>query len=193
MLINRVPTVLYIDPPWFYNERSQPDTKFCLGVHGHYPVMTDQELIDFKPCIDHVASSNTVMFLWGTGARNDFAAELIKAWDFNYSTVAFIWNKLNPKALTPTRCPGYFTSSSCEFLHVGTRVQDGNVHKPVRKMIPQLWSFPRREHSRKPDQFREIIEVMYPYHLWIEMFARSTAPGWQVYGNEVEKFNVRSE
>lgn len=46
---------------------------------------------------------------------------------------------------------------------------------------------PRREHSRKPDEARERIErlVAGPY---LELFAREAAPGWDVWGNQVDRF-----
>ena len=28
--------VIYADPPWFYNARTNPETRYSLGVHGHY-------------------------------------------------------------------------------------------------------------------------------------------------------------
>jgi N6-adenosine-specific RNA methylase IME4 len=49
---------------------------------------------------------------------------------------------------------------------------------------------PRREHSRKPDCIHERIErlVAGPY---VELFARQRRPGWDCWGNEVDKFNER--
>ena len=46
---------------------------------------------------------------------------------------------------------------------------------------------PRREHSRKPDGIHERIErlVAGPY---LELFARQKRPGWDVWGNEADKF-----
>ena len=46
---------------------------------------------------------------------------------------------------------------------------------------------PRREHSRKPDDIYRRIEglVSGPY---LEMFARQQWPGWDQWGNEVDKY-----
>lgn len=51
---------------------------------------------------------------------------------------------------------------------------------------------PRREHSRKPDGIHERIErlVAGPY---LELFARQKRPGWDVWGNEVDKFKEAAE
>jgi N6-adenosine-specific RNA methylase IME4 len=50
---------------------------------------------------------------------------------------------------------------------------------------PSVIHAPRREHSRKPDEAYEIIERMYPTLPKIELFARQTRPGWEVWGNQV--------
>lgn len=45
-----------------------------------------------------------------------------------------------------------------------------------------------REHSRKPEESRDRVEqlVAGPY---LELFARSTRPGWVSWGNETAKFD----
>jgi len=46
---------------------------------------------------------------------------------------------------------------------------------------------PKREHSRKPDDIHDRIERLVggPY---LELFARQSRPGWDCWGNEVDKF-----
>ena len=41
---NKKYSIIYLDPPWKYNNRNNPSTKFSLGVHGHYPVMKLDEI-----------------------------------------------------------------------------------------------------------------------------------------------------
>jgi len=40
-------------------------------------------------------------------------------------------------------------------------------------MLNQIVAEPIREHSRKPDQVRKNIEIMYPNHSKVEIFART--------------------
>ena len=54
----------------------------------------------------------------------------------------------------------------------------------------QLQRHQVREHIRKPDAIREEIVRLCGDVPRIELFARSSAPGWDVWGNEVEKFQV---
>lgn len=48
---------------------------------------------------------------------------------------------------------------------------------------------PRREHSRKPDGIREeiVAQVDGPY---LELFARTQPEGWDVWGNQTERFGA---
>ncbi len=44
---------------------------------------------------------------------------------------------------------------------------------------------PKREHSKKPNEMRQMIEKV-SYAPMVELFARTKTPGWDVWGNEVE-------
>jgi N6-adenosine-specific RNA methylase IME4 len=41
-----------------------------------------------------------------------------------------------------------------------------------------------RKHSEKPEEFRAIVDAMYPNGNRIELFGRKKVEGWQVYGND---------
>jgi N6-adenosine-specific RNA methylase IME4 len=47
---------------------------------------------------------------------------------------------------------------------------------------------PRREHSRKPDEVRDRIERLLPGPR-IELFARTTSPGWDSWGDQTSLFD----
>jgi len=40
------------------------------------------------------------------------------------------------------------------------------------------------EHSEKPEEFRRIIESLYPSASKIELFARTEVDGWTMWGDE---------
>ena len=48
---------------------------------------------------------------------------------------------------------------------------------------------PRREHSRKPEQFFELVEKLCPDMTKLEMFARSSRVGWDCWGDEALEFD----
>jgi N6-adenosine-specific RNA methylase IME4/ParB-like chromosome segregation protein Spo0J len=54
-----------------------------------------------------------------------------------------------------------------------------------------LLTGPVREHSRKPEEFYELVEALCP-GAKLELFARERRPGWQVWGAETERFPARS-
>ena len=66
---------------------------------------------------------------------------------------------------------------------LATRGNPRRLNMDVRQAIIE----PRREHSRKPGCVYERIErlVEGPY---LELFARTTRPGWTACGNETNKF-----
>jgi N6-adenosine-specific RNA methylase IME4 len=80
--------------------------------------------------------------------------------------------------------PGRYIRQQHEHLLVARR---GEFPTPPDKDRPSsIFSAPRRQHSRKPDEAYARIERMYPDLPKIELFARSRRPGWSAWGNEVE-------
>ncbi len=47
----------------------------------------------------------------------------------------------------------------------------------------------RREHSRKPEQFFELVDKLCPDISKLEMFARESRVGWDCWGDEALKFD----
>lgn len=186
-------SVIYADPPWWYNNRKtggerKNKTRFGGGAMKHYPLMRDRELLDMRSAINELAADNCVLFLWATGARFDFAIDLIRAWDFRFCTVAFVWVKTDKTMKLPIFNPGYYTASNAEFVLLACR---GSM-RPETPMLNQIILAPHSGHSRKPDMVRHRIELMYPNLNRIELFARpidsmfQPFAGWDVFGNEVE-------
>jgi N6-adenosine-specific RNA methylase IME4 len=114
------------------------------------------------------------------------------AWGFRYST-SRIWVKLNPKEdgvfiypNSTARGPGYETTGDAEILIIG---KSGRPD-PIKGAKPRgVFYGPRREHSRKPDFIRdEICELFRGPRL--EMFARTQHPGFDVWGNQTDRFGA---
>ena len=64
--------------------------------------------------------------------------------------------------------------------------------KPVRQSaaVRQFIEAPVREHSRKPDEGRDRLVDLMGDVPRIELFARTAAPGWDTWGNEVGKLDA---
>ena len=175
---NKKYRIIYADPPWFYNDRTNPDTKFSQGVHGHYPVMKTDEICSLPVC--DISEKNCALVLWVTFPHLPDGMTVMKSWGFRYITVAFNWFKTN-KSGTPFFGVGYYTKSNSEIALLGIK---GKM-KPVSNYVSQVIISPREKHSKKPDIVRDKIVELFGDLPRIELFARSKTPGWDVWGNEV--------
>jgi N6-adenosine-specific RNA methylase IME4 len=75
---------------------------------------------------------------------------------------------------------GHYNSVRHEFLLICTK---GSCTPDVPKLLDSVVSIERTEHSAKPKEFRDMIDMLYPVGERLEMFAREAYPGWDVWGN----------
>ena len=132
--------------------------------------------------VEKITDENCALFLWSTFPFLPEALRLIKAWGFTYKTTAFVWLKQNRKNRDWFFGLGFWTRGNAEICLLATK------GKPKRKSakVSQLIIAPIDKHSKKPDIVREkIVELMGDLPR-IELFARQTTPGWEVFGNEVK-------
>lgn len=122
------------------------------------------------------------LFLWATFPQLPDALRLIKAWGFTYKSVAFVWLKKNRKTEGWFYGLGFWTRSNAEVCLLATRGhpkrQAANVHQFIISPIDA--------HSKKPEEAREKIVALTGNVPKVELFARQSPPGWDVWGNEVE-------
>jgi N6-adenosine-specific RNA methylase IME4 len=71
---------------------------------------------------------------------------------------------------------------TAELLLIATR---GSCTPDVDKPERQVKQFPRGRHSAKPEEWRALIDRLYPHGPRIELFARGAVPrGWRAWGAE---------
>lgn len=161
-------SVLYADPPWRYEHNETPDLR---AVENQYPTMTAEEIA----ALDVPAASDAVLFLWATNPKLIEALAVMDAWGFDYRTNA-CWVK-------DRFGMGYYVRGQHELLLIGKR---GEIRAPEPADRPSsVLAADRREHSRKPDEFYDLIERMYPEHSKVELFARRPRGGWESWGNQL--------
>lgn len=158
--------VIYADPPWSYNDKQ--DTAELGGAVKHYPTMPLEDIC----AIPVPAANNAVLFLWTTSPQLEDSFKVINAWGFKYKS-SFIWDKV-------AHAMGHYNSVRHEFLLIATR---GSCTPDVPKLLDSVVSIERTEHSRKPKEFRDMIDMLYPIGDRLEMFAREAPEGWDVWGN----------
>jgi len=161
--------VIYADPPWSFEPYSEA-TGMDRAADNHYPTMSTEEICAIKV----PATDDCVLFLWRTAPMNVEALEVMKAWGFTYRT-EFIWAKDRIGT-------GYWNRNKHEVLMVGTR---GHIPAPAQgEQFDSVIAQAKASHSAKPALFAEMIEQMFPSASLLEMFARSSRAGWDVWGNQ---------
>jgi N6-adenosine-specific RNA methylase IME4 len=169
---------IYADPPWSFTNYSPKG--HAKGPHAQYRCA---DLADLKALpVEPLAAQDAALFMWATFPMLPEALELIRAWGFAYKTGG-PWAKRSSTGNKWAFGTGYIFRSAAELLLVGTRGKPTWLSKSERN----LWVAPIREHSRKPDCVREMIERLAPGPR-LELFARESVPGWVGWGDEVGKF-----
>ena len=146
----------------------------------HYPTMSIEEIEALT--VASLADKDCALFLWATCPMLPEALKAIRAWGFSFKTVAFVWIKLAPKADTIYWGMGYWTRANAEICLLATKGQPRRQAKNVHQVIISH----REEHSKKPDEARRRIVALMGDLPRVELFARQTPPGWDVWGNEVD-------
>jgi len=165
--------IIYADPPWKYNDEG------CQGTAtNYYNTMSNDDLCNLP--IKELADEDCVLFIWGTYPKLPEVLEVIKAWGFEYKSIAFQWIKKNKQDGKWFYGLGRWTRGNTEPCFIATK---GNP-KRISESVFQIVESPLREHSRKPDVVRnKIIELVGDLPR-IELFARHRFEGWDVLGNE---------
>lgn len=182
--------VIYADPPWRYRTYTEAPNR--RSAKHHYPTMSLEEIKALP--VRQVAARDCHLFLWTTWPHLPQALEVMAAWGFKYSSNAFTWAKVRRAAadvlfMTREDFPmllGRTTRKNTELCLLGRR---GSPRR-LAGDIPELVISPLREHSRKPDEIRDLIR-RYAEGPYLEMFSRRSAPGWDAWGLEVGKFDER--
>lgn len=169
-------TVIYADPPWKYTEDGLTgvSNKDEYGnVDKFYRQMTIEELCELP--ISDLAADNAVLFLWVTTPFTYKAKEVFEEWGFSFKA-EFVWDKIKHNF-------GYYNSVRHEKLIIAVR---GTCKPQVKKLFDSVQSIERSKiHSEKPEEFRKIIDTLYPEGKRIELFARTKISGWDAWGNEL--------
>ena len=177
--------VIYADPPW--NEAG--GGKIKRGADRHYPLMKTKEIASLP--VKDISDSNCHLYLWVTNNFLQDGLDVMEAWGFKYITkITWVKGQVFENSTLRLDNAGlgqYFRGQDevCLFGRKGmipyaTR-KDGKRQQGNTVIIS-----PRREHSQKPHEMREMIEkVSANAENKIELFARERFEGWDSWGNEV--------
>ena len=161
--------VIAIDPPWNYGTQFNASGR---RVANPYPEMTQEELKK----LELPANENCVLFLWTTHKFIWDAKELLDTWGFEYRSM-FVWDKQKIGM-------GNLVRMQCEFCLMGIK---GNPVFRDAHNIRDIFGEPRREHSRKPEAFYDMVNSLCVGRK-LDYFSREHRDEWCSYGNDTEKF-----
>ena len=164
--------VIYADPPWCYNDKCLEGAIQTGGCERHYSSMTIKELCDLP--VKSLGMDDSVLFLWVTSPLLAECFDVVRAWGYEYKA-CFIWDKIRHNM-------GHYNSVRHEFLLICTR---GSCVPQSNTLLDSVVELEKSDkHSEKPDEFRKIIQQLYPDGKRIELFARTAADGWERWGLE---------
>ena len=165
---------IYLDPPWPYDHRPRGRTDLKDIYEGG--VMPLEEICRL-PIRQLGHPEGCVVYLWCTWpkVRDGFPKQVLDAWGLRWRS-EFVWDK-------EIMGMGKWLRKQTEVLIVATS-GNGAELKPLRQNQRDVITARRdRQHSAKPRVFRKVIETL-SLGPRIELFARSHAPGWDVWGIE---------
>lgn len=170
--------VIVMDPPWPYTSRRmmQENGQKAAGIADEYSTMSINDMANLP--IQDICADNCLLYMWTTGPKLQEAFKLIDAWNFKYSTVAYVWEKKVPN-------PGFYSMSSCEYVLVAKRGRAPERKKGVNTR--QFYQETRTVHSRKPEAIQDMIDTQFNMKgvKKVEIFARRFRKGWDCVGNEL--------
>lgn len=173
--------LIYADPPWRFATRSAKGVG-RKSPEFHYPTATLADLCAMP--VSEVAAPDAFLVMWTTWPMLLEAPKLAAAWGFPTYSTGGAWGKRSSTGRAWQFGTGYILRSASEPLLVFRRGRP----KWESRSIRGFWEANVREHSRKPDEVRRDLELACPSVPRLEMFARQAAPGWDAWGNEIEKF-----
>lgn len=172
------------DPPWPFKDKLPGDGR---GAEKNYRVLPIQQIIDL-PMLDGLPAltSKTIaddayLLLWRVAAMQREALDVAEGWGFKVKS-EIVWRKttINGKRHFGM---GHHVRAEHEIALLCTRGSPKPLNRSTRSVFDAQAS---RVHSRKPDEFLELVEKTFPGP-YLEVFARRRREGWKAIGDELPK------
>lgn len=164
--------VIVIDPPWPV-KKVEMDWR-PKHVDMPYETMSVEQLKEWTMPLDF-AADDCHLFLWTTEKLLPKGFEIIESWELKY-VLTFVWHK--PNGFQPLGLPTY----NCEFCIYARK---GNPEFITTKAFFTCFNGPQGEHSRKPDEFYDMIRRVTGGRR-LDMFNRRKIQGFTGWGNQAK-------
>lgn len=186
---------LAADPAWQHRDKATKKGKHWGGAEAHYDTMPTADICRMKipPLAD-----DCWLWLWRLHTHHLDALQVAEAWGFNPTPVSeLIWVKKtndNEKIRMGMGHSLRMAHETCLLFKRG-KPRRANAGQPSVFMTEEeteittpegiIVESPRLEHSRKPDEFYQIVDEFVGAVPRAEMFARRRYKNWLCYGNQL--------
>ncbi|MBE1427363.1 N6-adenosine-specific RNA methylase IME4 [Desulfomicrobium macestii] len=175
-------TTILADPPWQFQNRTGKVAPEHRRL-SRYETMNFDEIMQLP--IQRLTAETAHLYLWVPNALLPEGLKVMAAWGFSYKS-NIIWHKIRKDGGSDGRGVGFYFRNVTEMVLFGVKGKNARTLQPGRTQVNYL-ATRKREHSRKPDEFYEIIEACSPGP-YLELFARGPRKGWSVWGNQSEEY-----
>jgi N6-adenosine-specific RNA methylase IME4 len=166
------------DPPWQFDNRTGKVAPEHRRLR-RYRTMS-LEAICALDVAEHAAAKSH-LYLWVPNALVAEGLQVMRAWGFSYKT-NLVWFKTRKDGGPDGRGVGFYFRNVTELVLFGVRggLRTGSAGRSQVNVIDAR----KRDHSRKPDEFYDIVEACSPGPR-LELFARGRArAGWTAWGDQ---------
>lgn len=183
--------LISLDIPWHHDQRGAiTDEKNDRSPCRHYPTIDLDHALTMP--VRDMADKDCLVALWITGPHmvQGFHNKLFDAWGVRPSSVGFCWVKLwnNTEMSQFGRTPlleqdiamggGYTTRQNAEYVIFGRIGEPKRARADIRQVIIS----PRRDHSRKPEEYYRRMEHYMVAENRLDCFPGIDRPGWDSWG-----------
>lgn len=174
--------IISMDVPWSYDDMDVSKGKGWGENYLPYPTMSLEQIAN----LEIPAADDCILFFWTTHRYLRESFNLLEGWGFrDVSIITWVKGK-DEHSITPSL--GVWLRTQSEYCIMAVK---GNPKKLI-KLAGQgtVLYGRRREHSRKPDEFYEMVESLCCYSTGrkLDYFSREPREGWESFGNDNKKF-----
>lgn len=135
--------------------------------------------------VEQLTAPTAHLYLWVPNALLPEGLKVMEAWGFEYKSNV-VWHKIRKDGGPDGRGVGFYFRNVTELVLFGVKGKNARTLAPGRRQVNFL-ATQKREHSRKPDEFYNIVESCSPGP-YLELFARGPREGWSVWGNQSDEY-----
>lgn len=178
-----------VDPPWPWE--AYGENGYAKSPEAQYRTMPLRDIAALP--VGQLLGAGGAVFLWCTWplVAQGVHAKIFDAWGVKGKTGG-AWAKRTGGGKLRWG-PGYIVRTVCEPWFIGTI---GDTHRLRGRASPNLietgedalFDGLARQHSRKPDEAYAFLEALTPKARRADLFARQRRPGWDAWGDELDKF-----